>query len=245
MRILGISCFYHDAAAALLDDGMLVAASEEERFSRKKHDYNFPKLAIHYCLEQAGITAADLDYVSWNETAGPCPFWKTLFRSTRRFVLGRRGMCGLKPYLGFREAILSIETFDEGKKVRPDSARMANDLIHFLDVTTGQDILVKTLLLMDILSSLKIRLLPTNHLHQHQIVFLRNHDGQLLKTGDSNFLKAVLETRGPILDSGRLDRDLQPRFLPCCLKGGPKTQILHARRRSDDPRAAVTVLRSR
>ena len=67
MRILGISCFYHDAAAALLDDGMLVAASEEERFSRKKHDYNFPKLAIRYCLEQAGLTTADLDYVVFYE----------------------------------------------------------------------------------------------------------------------------------------------------------------------------------
>ena len=55
MNILGISCFYHDAAAALLVDGQLVAAAEEERFSRKKHDSEFPKLAIQFCLEQAGI----------------------------------------------------------------------------------------------------------------------------------------------------------------------------------------------
>ena len=55
MYILGISCYYHDAAAALLRDGQLVAASEEERFSRKKHDYGFPKSAIQYCLEQEGI----------------------------------------------------------------------------------------------------------------------------------------------------------------------------------------------
>ena len=55
MNILGISCFYHDAAAALLVDGQLVAAAEEERFSRKKHDAGFPKLAIQFCLEQAGI----------------------------------------------------------------------------------------------------------------------------------------------------------------------------------------------
>jgi carbamoyltransferase len=67
MRILGISCFYHDAAAALLDDGVLVAAAEEERFSRKKHDYSFPALAIRFCLEQAGLTAADLDYVVFYE----------------------------------------------------------------------------------------------------------------------------------------------------------------------------------
>jgi carbamoyltransferase len=67
MRILGISCFYHDAAAALLVDGELIAAAEEERFSRKKHDSDFPRLAIQYCLETAGITAGDLDYVVFYE----------------------------------------------------------------------------------------------------------------------------------------------------------------------------------
>jgi carbamoyltransferase len=67
MNILGISCYYHDAAAALLMDGMLVAASEEERFSRVKHDYSFPAQAINFCLEQAGITSADLDYVVFYE----------------------------------------------------------------------------------------------------------------------------------------------------------------------------------
>ncbi len=67
MRILGISCFYHDAAAALIVDGQLVAAAEEERFSRKKHDSEFPRLAIRYCLETAGITAQDLDYVVFYE----------------------------------------------------------------------------------------------------------------------------------------------------------------------------------
>ena len=67
MNILGISCFYHDAAAALLVDGMLVAASEEERFSRKKHDAGFPKLAVQFCLDQAGITIDDVDYVVFYE----------------------------------------------------------------------------------------------------------------------------------------------------------------------------------
>jgi carbamoyltransferase len=67
MRILGISCFYHDAAAALLDDGELIAAAEEERFSRKKHDSDFPRLAIQYCLDAAGITAGDVDYVVFYE----------------------------------------------------------------------------------------------------------------------------------------------------------------------------------
>jgi len=67
MRILGISCFYHDAAAALLQDGELIAAAEEERFSRKKHDSDFPRLAIRYCLDTAGIDVADLDYVVFYE----------------------------------------------------------------------------------------------------------------------------------------------------------------------------------
>jgi carbamoyltransferase len=61
--ILGISCYYHDAAAALLRDGQLLAAAEEERFTRKKHDYDFPKHAIHFCLDSAGIKGSDLDYV--------------------------------------------------------------------------------------------------------------------------------------------------------------------------------------
>lgn len=67
MNILGISCYYHDAAAALVVDGMLVAASEEERFTRKKHDSSFPKHSIQFCLNQAGITVNDLDYVVFYE----------------------------------------------------------------------------------------------------------------------------------------------------------------------------------
>ncbi|HXW00782.1 MAG TPA: carbamoyltransferase N-terminal domain-containing protein [Anaerolineae bacterium] len=67
MNILGVSCYYHDAAAALLVDGNLVAAAEEERFTRKKHDSSFPKNAIDFCLKHAGLTAADLDYVVFYE----------------------------------------------------------------------------------------------------------------------------------------------------------------------------------
>ncbi len=71
MYVLGISCFYHDAAAALLQDGILVAAAEEERFSRKKHDSGYPTHAVAFCLEEAGITAADLDYVVFYEKPLP------------------------------------------------------------------------------------------------------------------------------------------------------------------------------
>src|SRR5207253_7933229 len=63
MRILGISAFYHDSAAALIEDGEPVAAAQEERFSRKKHDAGFPRNAIAYCLREGGITLDDVDHV--------------------------------------------------------------------------------------------------------------------------------------------------------------------------------------
>lgn len=67
MHILGVSCYYHDAAAALLRDGMLIAAAEEERFSRVKHDFGFPRNAIRFCLDQAKLEGKDLDYVVFFE----------------------------------------------------------------------------------------------------------------------------------------------------------------------------------
>lgn len=63
--ILGISAFYHDAAAALVRDGQIVAAAQEERFTRKKHDERFPRHAIEYCFQEAGIGPEDLDYVGF------------------------------------------------------------------------------------------------------------------------------------------------------------------------------------
>src|SRR3970040_66896 len=90
MNILGISCYFHDAAAALLVDGMLVAAAEEERFTRKKHDYEFPEQAIDYCLKAVGVNAADLDYVVFFE----------------------------KPFLKFERLIISsLQTFPRSHKV--------------------------------------------------------------------------------------------------------------------------------
>ncbi len=63
MHILGISALYHDSAACLIRDGEIVAAAQEERFTRKRHDADFPVHAIHFCLKQAGISAADVDHV--------------------------------------------------------------------------------------------------------------------------------------------------------------------------------------
>jgi carbamoyltransferase len=65
MNILGISAFYHDSAACLVCDGEIVAAAQEERFTRKKHDYRFPQQSIDYCLAEAGVTPGDLDFVAF------------------------------------------------------------------------------------------------------------------------------------------------------------------------------------
>jgi carbamoyltransferase len=89
MNILGISCFFHDAAAALIRDGEIVAAAEEERFTRKKHDYEFPHNAIKFCLKMAAMRSEDLDYVVFFEK----PFTKferLLFTSMQTFPTSRK-----------------------------------------------------------------------------------------------------------------------------------------------------------
>lgn len=80
MRILGISCYYHDAAAVLIEDGVLIAAAEEERFTRKKHEFEFPHNAIQFCLHQGNVTGKELDYAVFFEK----PFTKfdRLLRTT-------------------------------------------------------------------------------------------------------------------------------------------------------------------
>ncbi|MHC4951719.1 MAG: carbamoyltransferase family protein, partial [Planctomycetota bacterium] len=94
VHILGVSGLYHDSAAALLRDGQIVAAAQEERFTRKKHDYRMPVHAIEYCLQEASIQPEDLDYVVFYEK----PFLKfdrlleTYFayapRGFRQFLMG-------------------------------------------------------------------------------------------------------------------------------------------------------------
>ena len=65
MNILGISAFYHDSAACLVRDGEIIAAAQEERFTRKKHDFSFPDNAIKFCLEEGEISGESLDYVAF------------------------------------------------------------------------------------------------------------------------------------------------------------------------------------
>jgi carbamoyltransferase len=97
MYILGISCFYHDSAAALIKDGKLVAAAEEERFSRIKHDSNFPSKAIRFCLEHAGISEKDLDYAV---------FYEKPFHKFERILMSSMQMFP-RSWKVFREAMMA------------------------------------------------------------------------------------------------------------------------------------------
>ncbi len=94
-NILGISAFYHDSAAALVVDGHIVAAAQEERFTRKKHDFLFPEQAIAYCLETAGLNPEDLDYVGFYDK--PITKFERLLETYLAYV--PRG------YRSFRQAI--------------------------------------------------------------------------------------------------------------------------------------------
>jgi carbamoyltransferase len=97
MDILGISCFFHDAAAALLREGRLLAAAEEERFTRRKHDFEFPQNAIDFCLRTGGIEARDLDYVVFFEKPF-IKFERLLLTSLQEFP---------RSYRLFREAMIT------------------------------------------------------------------------------------------------------------------------------------------
>ena len=93
--ILGISAFYHDSAAALVVDGEIVAAAQEERFTRKKHDSSFPKHAVDFCLHEAGITAKQLDYVGFYDK--PLAKFERLIETYLAFAP--------QGYLSFRQAL--------------------------------------------------------------------------------------------------------------------------------------------
>jgi carbamoyltransferase len=97
MHVLGISCYFHDAAAALLRDGELLAAAEEERFTRKKHDFDFPGHAIDFCLRTAGIEGPDLDAVIFFEKPF-VKFERLLMTSMQMFP---------RSYKVFREAMIT------------------------------------------------------------------------------------------------------------------------------------------
>lgn len=125
MNILGISAFYHDSAAALIQDGRIVAAAQEERFTRRKHDANFPKNAIDFCLREAKIDVADLDTVVFYE---------------KPFVKAERM---LETYLsvapqGFKSFMTAIPTwlkekYDVRRTIQKDLGKMFDGTILFTE----------------------------------------------------------------------------------------------------------------
>jgi len=84
MRILGISAYYHDSAAALVEDGSIVAAAQEERFTRIKHDSSFPHHAVEFCLRQAGARLSQVDHVVFYEK--PLPKFERLLETYLSFA---------------------------------------------------------------------------------------------------------------------------------------------------------------
>ncbi len=123
MNILGISCHYHDSAASLIKKGVLLAASEEERFTRKKHDNNFPSNAIQYCLKEGKISIDDVDVVAFYEKpmlkfdrilhtsveAFPRSFWMFWEAVPQWFTEKLRIPSLLKNKLGYNGEVVFVE----------------------------------------------------------------------------------------------------------------------------------------
>ena len=110
--ILGLSAFYHDSAAALVVDGEIVAAAQEERFTRKKHDPDFPAKAVEYCLREAGLKPADLDYVAFYDK--PLTKFERLLETYLAFVPG-----------GFRSFRMAMPLWLKDKLHMPRTIRRA------------------------------------------------------------------------------------------------------------------------
>jgi carbamoyltransferase len=123
LTILGISAFYHDSAACLVRDGEIIAAAQEERFTRKKHDFNFPTNAIRYCLQEGGLEASKLDFVAFYDK----PFIKFERLLTTYLAYAPRGLRSfimamplwLKSKLWMKEYIKK-ELGYEGKIIFPE-----------------------------------------------------------------------------------------------------------------------------
>src|SRR5947209_6120866 len=115
--ILGISAFYHDSAAALVVDGEVVAAAQEERFSRKKHDAGFPARAVAYCLREAGLGPADLDHVAFYDK--PLTKFERLLETYLAFApRGLRSFCQAVP-VWLREKLFLPRSIRRGLGGRP------------------------------------------------------------------------------------------------------------------------------
>ncbi|MEM7043638.1 MAG: carbamoyltransferase N-terminal domain-containing protein, partial [Pseudomonadota bacterium] len=131
MRILGVSAFYHDSAAALVVDGRIVAAAQEERFTRVKHDSGFPHEAVRYCLAEGGLSLAEIDHVAFYDK----PFLKFerlletyLTFAPRGFKSFRTAMPVWMKEKLFQKRLLRQELEKAARAVDPDADIKAKDL---------------------------------------------------------------------------------------------------------------------
>ena len=128
MYILGISCFYHDSSATLLKDGKVIAAAEEERFTRKKHDTSFPINAIKYCLEQEKITSKDLEYIGFYEKP-LLKFERILYQHLQSFPMSLKSFLGSMPSW-MSQKLRIINTIKKELKYKGDVLFVEHHLAH-------------------------------------------------------------------------------------------------------------------
>lgn len=128
MNILGISCYYHDASAALLKDGVIVAAAQEERFTRKKHDFSFPEKAIEYCLKSQGLTMKDIDHIAFYEKP-LLKFERLLYQHLHAFPFSYKIFLGNIPSW-FNEKLRVIKAIKKKLKYEKDVFFIDHHMAH-------------------------------------------------------------------------------------------------------------------
>ena len=128
MYILGLSCFYHDASAALLKDGKIVASAEEERFSRKKHDTAFPIKAINFCLDSEKISINDIDYIGFYEKP-LLKFERMLFQHLESFPLSMKTFVSSLPSW-MNEKLRVVKIIRKNLKYKKDILFVEHHMAH-------------------------------------------------------------------------------------------------------------------
>lgn len=128
MNILGISCYYHDASAALMKNGVIVAAAQEERFSRKKHDFSFPERAIEYCLKSQGLTIEDIDHIAFYEKP-LLKFERLLYQHLQSFPLSYKVFLANIPSW-VNEKLRVIKTIKKKLKYKKDIFFVDHHMAH-------------------------------------------------------------------------------------------------------------------
>ncbi len=128
MNILGISCYYHDSSASLLRDGKIVAAAQEERFTRKKHDTSFPEKAVEYCLKSQNLTIKDIDYIAFYEKP-LLKFERLLYQHLQYFPKSYKIFLSNMPSW-FNEKLRIIRTIKKKLKYKKDVLFVEHHMAH-------------------------------------------------------------------------------------------------------------------